>query len=157
MEADFKDMLVALINEEVDYLLIGAHAMAVHGCPRATGDIDFWVRATPENSRRVHRALTSFGAPTGEITPDYFAKDGPGFQVGLPPLRIDILTKISGVDFEEAWPSRLSHDEEGIPVSVIGRDDLLANKKASGRPKDLSDVRMLEKPPKKRRPPAVSE
>lgn len=150
MESEFRDMLLALTGEKVEFLLVGAHAMAVHGCPRYTGDIDYWVRPSSENSPRVYRALARFGAPLGEVTPDYFSRPGMGFQVGLPPLRIDVITFISGVDFEEAWPNRLVVEMAGISVNVIGRDDLLKNKKAAGRPKDAIDAAILEKQARER-------
>lgn len=145
MAPDFRDMLAALTNENVEFLLVGAFAMAAHGCPRATGDIDFWIRASPENAPRVFRALARFGAPLGDIVPEYFEKLGAAFQIGLPPLRIDLITFISGVAFDDAWPNRIPSEMGGIPVNVIGREDLLANKKATGRAKDALDVTILER------------
>jgi hypothetical protein len=92
MERDFRDMLVALSDEKVEYLVVGAHAMAVHGCPRATHDIDFWVRPSPENAKRVLRALANFGAPLQSVVAQDFENPGTIFQIGLPPLRIDVIT-----------------------------------------------------------------
>ena len=144
MSPEFKDILAELINEKVDYLLVGAFAVAAYGCARATGDIDIWVRASRENSARTFHALARFGAPIADVTPDYFDHPGPAFQVGLPPFRIDILTKISGLAFEEAWPNRQVMAIGGLDVAVIGRADLIINKKATGRKKDEIDVEMLE-------------
>ena len=145
MERDFRDMLSALSDEKVEYLLVGAHAMAVHGCPRATQDIDFWIRPSPENARRVFRALTVFGAPLQSVVIQDFENPGTIFQIGLPPLRIDVITSIDGVEFDEAWQNRLEVQLEGIAAMVIGREQLLKNKKSTGRPKDVSDAMLLEK------------
>ena len=139
----FKDMLVALNDAEAEYLVVGAYAMAAHGCPRSTGDIDFWVRATPENAQRVWNALSSFGAPMFQISVDELSTPDVVFQIGVAPQRIDVMTSISGVEFEDAWPHRLIADLDGIRAGVIGRDQLLINKLASGRPKDTLDVEIL--------------
>jgi len=136
-------MLVALNDAEADYLVVGAYAMAAHGCPRATGDIDFWVRPTPENAARVWDALASFGAPMSEITVEDFTTPDIVFQVGIVPQRIDILTSISGVEFDDAWSNRLLTDLDGLRADVIGREQLLQNKIAAGRPKDIVDVDVL--------------
>ena len=101
-------MLSALNEAGVEYLVVGAYAMAAHGCPRATGDIDFWVRSTPQNARRVWQALIAFAAPTSQITLEDFSTADVVFQIGIAPQRIDILTSISGVEFDEAWPKRLT-------------------------------------------------
>ena len=139
----FKDMLSALNDAGVDYLVVGAYAMAAHGCPRATGDIDLWVRSTPENARRVWQALLAFGAPTSQIIVDDFSTEGVVYQIGVAPHRVDILTSVTGVRFEEAWPSRMTVDLDELTVNVIGRDELLQNKLATGRPKDLLDADIL--------------
>ena len=136
-------MLVALNDAEAEYLVVGAYAMATHGCPRSTGDIDFWVRATPENAQRVWNALSSFGAPMFQISVDELSTPDVVFQIGVAPQRIDVMTSISGVEFEDAWPHRLIADLDGIRAGVIGRDQLLINKLASGRPKDTLDVEIL--------------
>ena len=136
-------MLVALNDAEAEYLVVGAYAMAAHGCPRSTGDIDFWVRATPENAQRVWNALSSFGAPMFQISVDELSTPDVVFQIGVAPQRIDVMTSISGVEFEDAWPHRLIVDLDGIRAGVIGRDQLLINKLASGRPKDTLDVEIL--------------
>ena len=103
LNPDFAEMLRALSAEGVEYLLVGAYAMAAHGVPRATGDIDIWVRPSPENANRVLRALARFGAPLSDLTATDLQRDGTVFQLGVPPRRIDLLTSIDGVTFEDAW------------------------------------------------------
>jgi hypothetical protein len=146
LNSDFKDLLICFGREGVEYVLVGAYALAFHGAPRATGDIDVFVRSTPTNAERVWRALKSFGAPLGAVgvQPSDFAAPGMVYQVGLPPRRIDILTQISGVTFDEAWASRVLAEIDGQPIPFIGRDALIVNKRASGRLKDLADVQRLE-------------
>jgi hypothetical protein len=144
MNRDFAEMLSALSATGAEYLVVGAHAVAAHGHPRATGDLDVWVRPTPENAGRVWSALQSFGAPLFELTREDLARPGVVFQIGVPPCRIDILTEITGVAFDDAWPDRLVAEVEGQPLPFIGRTALLANKRATGRPKDLGDVAALE-------------
>jgi hypothetical protein len=144
LNPDFAEMLSVLCAEDVDFLLVGAYAMAAHGVPRATGDIDIWVRPSAANARRVIRALRRFGAPLFNLTEDDLTYPGTVFQIGLPPRRIDILTSIDGVDFPYAWRSRVRCRLEGIDVAVLGRRALLRNKRATGRPKDLLDAGILE-------------
>ncbi|MCG8585469.1 MAG: hypothetical protein MI757_12225 [Pirellulales bacterium] len=137
-------MLSAFAEAEVEYLVVGAYAMAAHGCPRSTGDIDFWVRPTPENAERVWQALKKFGAPTSQISPGDFAEQDVVYQIGVAPQRIDLLTTVSGVEFDDAWPNRIVNDVGGINANVIGRAELVQNKLASGRPKDLLDADILQ-------------
>lgn len=150
LNPDFKDMLSALTEEEVEFLVVGAYAMAAHGVPRATGDLDFWVRRSEENARRLIRALVAFGAPTEEISPGDFLSRDLVFQIGVEPNRIDFLTNVDGVEFEEAWPNRTVAEVEGIDVPVIGLDDLIRNKRAVGRTRDLADIEALEDKKEKR-------
>jgi len=147
MNRDFLDMLSALSEAGVDYLVVGAHALAAHGAPRATGDLDIWVRGTPDNAARVIEALTRFGAPLADLTIDDLCAPDTVFQIGVPPSRIDILSGISGVTFEAAWPARMNVTIDGLVVPVLGREHFIANKKASGRPKDLSDLSLLPPEP----------
>jgi predicted nucleotidyltransferase len=133
-------MLLALNDAKVEYLLVGAYALAAHGNPRATGDIAFWIRADEENAMRVWNALVAFGAPTYQITISELSTPDVVFQIGVAPQRIDILTSISGVEFIEAWKSRMVVEIEGMKVPVIGLHDLLVNKTSSGRDKDSADV-----------------
>ena len=137
-------MLSALSAADADFLVVGAYAMAAHGYPRATGDIDLWVRPTNANAARVWEALRAFGAPTSRIAVEDFSTPDIVYQIGTAPRRIDILTSISGVEFDQAWEGRISVELEGLAVPVIGRDHLLVNKRASGRPKDLADAETLE-------------
>jgi hypothetical protein len=137
-------MLSALSAEGVDYLLVGAYAMAVHGRPRATGDMDILVRPSAENARRVLRALDRFGAPLVDLTEEDLATPGTVFQIGLPPRRIDIMNEIDAVDFDEAWKGRVTREVDGIRLPVISREHLLRNKRAAGRPRDRADADWLE-------------
>ena len=143
MSRDFVEMLSALFAAGARFLIVGAHALAAHGAPRATGDLDIWIQAKPENAARVFAALKSFGAALVDLGPDDLSKPDTVFQIGLPPSRIDILTSISGVDFDEAWSRRLEVTIGDLSVGVIGRSDFIANKSASGRPKDLIDIELL--------------
>ncbi len=137
-------MLCALYDENVEFLIVGAYALAVHGLPRATGDLDVWVRPTPENAQRVFSALQQFGAPRSKVdVQDFFTPDLV-FQIGVAPQRIDLLTSISGVSFDDAWSARCSLDVEGRAIGVLGRHNLLVNKRSTGRPKDLADAAWLE-------------
>jgi hypothetical protein len=144
LNRDFVEMLSALCAAAAEFLIVGAHAVAAHGLPRATGDLDIWVRRTPENADRVLAALRAFGAPLHDLTPSDLTRPDTVFQIGVVPSRIDILTSISGVDFDDAWPRRMPLAVEGLSVACIGRDDLLANKRAAGRPQDLADIARLE-------------
>ena len=147
LNSHFREMLSALADAEAEYLLIGAYAMAAHGCPRATGDIDLWVRPTAENAAKVWAALLAFRAPTSGVTPQDFTEPDLVYQIGLPPQRIDLLTGVDGVNFDEAWPNRLLVELDGLTVPVIARDDLKRNKKATGRQKDLQDLNLLSEHP----------
>ena len=146
---DFLDLLIELNRVDAKYLLVGGHAVAFHGRPRATKDFDLWIEASPDNAQRVVAALTAFGAPLGKLTESDFAHPGNGFRMGSPPFRIEILTEISGVDFAEAWNARQSCTIDDVTFGVIGRADLIKNKRAAGRPQDLADVDVLERQSKR--------
>jgi len=137
-------MLSALCEEKADFLIVGAYALAAHGHPRATGDIDIWIRASEENAKRVWRALMRFGCPLFDLKLDDLKTPDLIFQIGVEPRRIDIVTSITGVEFDEAWPDRKEIEIEGLKIAAIGRSHLLKNKKAVGRPQDLADVAWLE-------------
>ena len=140
---DLKDILRALNANAVKYLIVGGHAFGVHAEPRTTKDLDLFVRSDPENAQAVFRALAQFGAPLAGMSPKDFA-DGTLFQIGQPPERIDILQKIDGVTFDEAWANRIEGAiDEGIPACIISREDMIRNKLASGRLQDLADVEKL--------------
>jgi hypothetical protein len=142
---DFVDMLAALAANEVDFLIVGAYALAAHGYPRATGDIDILVKPTAENAQRVYRALLDFGAPVAAhgVGPADFESKGAVYQIGLPPRRIDLLTSISGVEYGEAAAEVVHGHVGGCEVRFIGRAALIKNKSATGRTKDLADVEQL--------------
>jgi hypothetical protein len=142
MNEDFLDLLAAFREAEVRFLVVGAHALALHGRPRATGDLDLLIEPSEENARRVWRALLVFGAPveaTG-LTEADLAKPDLIYQIGQPPRRIDLLTEISGVDFTTAWAGRVLSVIGDQEVPFLGREAFVRNKRASGRAKDLADV-----------------
>jgi len=143
MNPDFVDLLRTFIAAEVRFLVVGAYALAVHGRPRATGDLDVWVEATPENAPRVMRALAAFGAPLRDLSEPDFARPGVTYQIGVPPGRIDILTELTGLTFADAWPERVSRAFGELQVDFIGRAAFIRNKRATGRTKDLADAEGL--------------
>jgi|ERR1700722_19542750 hypothetical protein len=142
---DFLDLLTALNATEARYLLVGGYAVGFHGVPRATKDVDVWIEASDDNAGRVMAALRTFGAPLAGLAERDLARPGLGFRMGEPPFRIEILTEISGVAFAAAWPRREQASVDGVRLSVIGRADLIANKRAAGRTRDLADVEALER------------
>ncbi len=144
MNQDFVDLLRAFVAHDVRFLIVGAYALALHGRPRATGDLDVWIDATPDNAPRVMQALAAFGAPVAQIAEGDFSQPGIVYQLGLPPGRIDILTKLTGLNFEDAWPERVRHEFGDVSVDFIGRDAFLRNKRATGRAKDLGDIEGME-------------
>lgn len=141
---DFRDLLRAFVAHDVRFLVVGAYALAVHGTPRATGDLDLWIEADAANAERTIAALCDFGAALHDLRAEDLVTPGVVFQIGLPPLRIDVLTAIDGVEFAEAWPRRTRADFDGIRVPVIGRRHFLINKRATGRLKDRADAERLE-------------
>lgn len=141
---DFREILFALHEEGAEFLLVGAFAVAVHGVARATGDMDVWVRPDPENARRVWTGLAKYGAPVAGLAPEELSRPGLIFQIGVYPVRVDILTAIEGVEYEDAWAERVEVDIDGFQVPVLSRRHLIANKRACGRPKDLADLALLE-------------
>lgn len=145
LNPDFRDLFAALNAAGAEFLLVGGYALAVHAAPRFTNYLDLWVNPTEENAARVRAALASFGAPLGELSEADLATPGVVFQIGLPPNRIDVLTAIDGVSFQQAWPERVLADHGGERIAVIGRRHLVANKRASGRPQDLVDADLLER------------
>jgi hypothetical protein len=144
MNPDFVDLLRAFADAEVRFMVVGAYALAVHGRPRATGDLDVWIDATPENAARVMHALAAFGAPLGEITEADFAHPGVVYQIGVPPGRIDILTDLTGLRFTQAWPDRIRRAFGELQVDFIDRASFLRNKRATGRLRDLADIEGME-------------
>ena len=145
LNEDFRDVLVQFADAGVEFVVVGAYALAFHGAPRASGDIDLFVRPSLDNARRVHEALVRFGAPLAAsgVAADDFARPGIVYQIGLPPRRIDVMTQISGVTFCEVWESRVPAEVDGRTIGFIGRSALLKNKHAAGRLKDLADAARL--------------
>jgi hypothetical protein len=145
LNSDFLDLLDAFLKQDVRFLIVGAHAVGAHGAPRATGDMDVWVQPERANAERVWAALDKFGAPLLDhgLTLEDLHREGTVYQMGLPPFRIDVLTAISGCSFEEAWAGRLEQSLDGRPIPFLGLEDLLRNKRAAGRTKDLLDIELL--------------
>ena len=141
---DFSDLLAELSARGAEYLIVGAYALAAHGHIRATKDLDIWINPSPENALRVFAALAAFGAPVEDLTEDDLATEGTIFQIGVEPYRIDVITRVDGLAFGDAWGDRVTTQYGDLSVWVIGRDDLIRNKKASGRLQDLADVEKLQ-------------
>ena len=144
LNEDYREILQALVDEKVRFLLVGAYAMAAHGYPRATMDIDIWIQPTPHNADAVLRALRRFGAALQNLTRSDLEQEGTVFQIGVAPRRIDIITTASGLQFDEVFSGALPVDVEGIRVHIPSVTDLIRNKRASGRTKDLADAEALE-------------
>ncbi len=144
LNPDYQDILREFDVAGVEYLVVGAYALSAHGFPRATGDLDILIRPSAENAGRAHRALAAFGAPLDQLTVHDLCQPDTVVQIGVAPRRIDILTGIDGVTFAEAWANRIELTISGLRVVVLGRAELIRNKRAVGRPQDLADVARLE-------------
>lgn len=140
---DFKELLELFNARGVEYLIVGGYALAAHGAPRATGDIDLWVNPTRENASRVLRALGEFGIGGIELSTGDFTKPDHVVQLGVPPARVDIVTAIDGVQWEEAWRGKLTGEYGAVPTHYLGKPEFIANKRACGRRKDLADLEAL--------------
>ncbi len=140
---DFQDLFSALNTEGAEFLVVGAYALAVHGAPRFTKDLDLWVNATPDNAQRVWAALQAFGAPLSAISPEDLAEPNIVLQLGVAPSRIDLLTSIDGVEFLAAWEHRITSRYGDQPVWILGRTELVQNKQATGRAQDALDAETL--------------
>ena len=147
MNQDFRDLLAEFNAHGVEYLVVGAHALAAHGYVRATKDLDIWVRPDRANALRVLAALAAFGAPLQDLTESDLAAPGTIFQIGVAPIRIDVITSIDGVNFEDAWAGRIKAPFADQVVSILAREHLIRNKRATGREQDLLDVKWLERHP----------
>ncbi|MCK4564273.1 MAG: nucleotidyltransferase [Verrucomicrobia bacterium] len=145
LNEDYRDILLALNAEQVDFILIGAYALAAHGYPRATMDIDIWVMPSPENAEAVLRALKRFGSPLHGLKVEDLQNDDTVFQIGVAPRRIDLLTGATGLDFLAAAENAVARQVDGVDLKVLSIDDLIVNKLATGRPKDRIDVGELKK------------
>ena len=144
MSPDFRDLLAEFNAHGVEFIVVGAYALAAHGLVRATKDLDVWVRPEPANARRTIDALRAFGAPLHDLSIDDLSQPGLIFQIGVEPIRIDVITRIDGVEFSEAWAERVAATFGDQHVSVLARRHLIQNKKAAGRDQDLLDVKWLE-------------
>ena len=147
MNRDFAEMLSALSAAGAEFLVVGAHARAAYGEPRATKALDLWVRPTPDDAARVWSALQSFGAPTFDVTVEDLARPGLVLQLGIPPYRIDIITELTALTFEDAWTNRIEADFGGAVYPVIGKREYVLNKRTVGRPQDLADADHVERSP----------
>ncbi len=145
LPSDLIDLLSAFAEEQVDYLLVDGQAVALHGVPRFTKDADLWLRDTDENLRRAKRALDSFGAPPGTLRALDEARDLDVVWMGHPPARIDLMKRVPGGDFEAAYRARVTFTVAGVTISCVSKADLIAQKRASGRPQDLVDAANLER------------
>ena len=145
LNKDYKEMLQFLLEEKVEFILVGAYALGAHGYPRATGDIDIWVKADENNSKKTYNALARFGAPLDQIQVNDFAVEGVIFQIGVAPRRIDIITRIDGVTYDEANDDKIIVEVEGLLLPVLSLENLIKNKLATGREKDKLDAKYLMK------------
>ena len=141
---DYKDLLHALSEEKVKYLLVGAYALAAYGYPRATMDIDIWVKPDTDNAAAVLRALERFGAPLQDLSPQDLEKSDTVFQIGVAPRRIDIITGVSGLEFDSAFDNSIEVKIDEVALRIPSTADLIRNKRASGRTRDLADAEALE-------------
>jgi len=139
LHKDYSAFIELLNAAKVEYLIVGAYALAIHGEPRNTGDIDFFISVKPENLGKIIRCLEEFGFPSGTFSVEDLERSEV-VQVGFAPVRIDLLTTLSGIDFEQAWPNRIEREFGGLPVKLIGLQDFITNKEAVGRPQDLADA-----------------
>jgi hypothetical protein len=145
LNEDYKDMLLCLQSEGVNFILVGAYALAAHGFPRATLDIDIWVEPTVANAQKVYKALTKFGAPLKDISKEDLVSKDTVFQIGVPPRRIDIITGITGVEFAEAIKDAIQTEVEDIKLKILSLKHIKQNKIACGRHKDLADIEMIDR------------
>ncbi|MEO8887406.1 MAG: nucleotidyltransferase [Mucilaginibacter sp.] len=148
-EPDFVDFIELLNKHSVDYLIIGAHALAFHGRPRHTGDLDIWIKPSKENAKKMVIVLNEFGFGALGLTEPDFLKEDYVTQLGYPPLRIDILNNISGVEFDDAYPNKINGEVDGLNVNFINISDFIKNKETTGRQKDLGDIAALKSKSKK--------
>lgn len=140
---DFRDFLRLLNSKKVKYLLIGGYAVGYYGYPRATADIDIWIAVSEDNAKKITEVIKEFGMKTPELSDSIFLESGKIIRMGYPPIRIEVFTEISGVKFEECFPRRTETKIDGIKVKLISLKDLVKNKKATGRHKDLNDLENL--------------
>jgi len=142
-QRDFKELLELFNRHKVEYIIVGAYALAFHGCPRYTGDLDVLIKPDSDNARKIIKAIKEFGFGSLSLTPEDFSSQEKVIQLGIPPVRIDILTSLTGVTWEQVSSNRAKGDYGDIPVYFIGKDELIANKKSLGRHKDLADIESI--------------
>ena len=145
LNADYKEMLQSLVDAGVEFMLVGAYALAAHGYPRSTMDIDIWVKPSDNNAQAVMQALQAFGAPLMGLEKKDLLRDDTVFQIGVAPRRIDLLTGLTGLKFDEVFARALEIQIENLRVRLPSIDDLIRNKKATGRIQDLADVEVLQR------------
>jgi len=145
LNKDYKDILQIFLDNKAQFLVVGAYALGVYGYPRATGDIDLWIMASPDNAAKVYKSLIQFGAPMEQMNEKTFCEEGIIFQIGVAPRRIDVITKINGVDFQQAWSAKQEIVIDGLKVPFISKQDLIKNKESTGREKDRLDAQQLRK------------
>ncbi|MCK4597794.1 hypothetical protein KAU04_07120 [bacterium] len=143
LSPDFKEFLKLLKEHQVEYLLVGGYAVAYHGYPRATADMDVWIAIHPQNAQRLVTALKTFGFNIAELSSELFLKEGQIIRMGVPPVRIEIMTSASGVHFKECYAARVVDELDGVEVDLIDLDHLKRNKRAAGRHKDLDGLENL--------------
>jgi len=144
LDRNFLEFIECCVAREVRFLIVGGYALAAHGHPRATKDLDVWIWMEPSNAQRALDAISDFGFAAAGLTVDDLLDPKAVIQMGQPPIRIDVLPTIDGVDFEQCWPNRVEMTLEGLTIPFIGEADFIANKRASGRPRDLADIDDLQ-------------
>lgn len=157
MNSDFKELLHLFNANRVKYLVVGGVAFIFHAEPRYTKDLDLWVRADRKNAAKVYRSLAQFGAPLAGLTEDDFAHEGYVYQMGVPPVRVDILMSVTGLSFDNAWKKRVKAQVDDLEILFISKEDLIVAKLAAGRPQDLLDVQALSIPIDSENAPAKTE
>ena len=145
LNEDYREMLQFLLGNEVRFLVVGAYALGAYGYPRATGDFDIWVDNSPDNSRKIYASLAQFGAPLLDISETTFTEERIIFQIGIAPRRIDLITHIDGVDFKEAYETKKVIEVDNLRIPFISRDNLIKNKRSTGREKDKLDAEYLSR------------
>jgi len=145
LNEDYKEILQILLKNKVKFLVVGAYAMGAYGYPRATGDFDIWVESSLLNSRKIYKSLSEFGAPLQEISEETFCEEGIILQIGVAPRRIDIITKIDGVNFKQAYSNKEKIKIETLIIPFLSKADLIKNKKSTGREKDKLDIKYLNR------------
>ncbi|MEK6564542.1 MAG: hypothetical protein AABZ65_05910 [Candidatus Omnitrophota bacterium] len=143
LNEDYKEISQILLNNKVKFLVVGAYAMGAYGYPRATGDFDIWVESSSENSKKIYKSISEFGAPLSGVTKKTFAEKGIIFQIGVAPRRIDIMTLIDGVTFKEAYKTKEIIEIEGLRIPFLSKENLIKNKQSTGREKDKLDANYL--------------